>query len=136
MLIIIITCLLKPVTLKTILSVACLMALAIYLCTPRNNKIVVANTSRHNLTDGYASISEEYIRDVIVGEFIITDPEGKEIPYTITANRLVVFPVTISAGSKLCYILKEGAPTVMLRIDRSYDVIGSKNDKAIAVTVI
>lgn len=112
------------------------MALAIYLCTPRNNKIVVANTSRHNLTDGYASISEEYIRDVIVGEFIITDPEGKEIPYTITANRLVVFPVTISAGSKLYYILKEGAPTVMLRIDRSYDVIGSKNDKAIAVTVI
>ncbi len=112
------------------------MAIAIYLCTPRDNEIIVVNKSEHNITARYASVAEEYIRDVIVGDFIIIDTEGKEIPYIITADKLVVFPVTVDADSRICYTLKRGAPSVILKIGQNHDIINLDTDKTLAITVI
>ncbi len=112
------------------------MALVISICTPRDNEIIVVNKSDHNISSCYASIAEEYIRDVISGDFTITDIDGQEIPYTITDTKLVIFPVTIEAGSKLYYTLRQGVPTVMLKIDKDIDFANTEMGSSIAVAVI
>lgn len=43
--------------------------------------------------------------------FIIMDDKGVELPYQVTFDKKVIFPVTIDAGSKASYIIKKGNPS-------------------------
>lgn len=43
--------------------------------------------------------------------FVVTDRNAKEVPYQITHNQKVIFPVTLSAGASEAFQIKAGTPS-------------------------
>ena len=73
----------------------------------------VANPSNENRTNELAELPLEAFAafQKKAGEsFILTDPAGKQIPYQITYDRKVVFPVSVPAGGTLTYTVRPGVP--------------------------
>lgn len=46
--------------------------------------------------------------------FVVVDNQGAEIPYQLTYDRKVIFPVSIAAGSEKTYIIQKGIPSEVL----------------------
>lgn len=93
---------------KTIIAAAALLALAAG-CTQQHT-IEVTNASK---ADADGEMAEVPLADIIAatgGEFVISDQEGAEVPYQITYDSLVVFPVDVAAGATAIYRLAKGTP--------------------------
>lgn len=97
---------------KTTFSLTIAFALFAYLVSPDSNAIIIVNPHDTDYNNCRSSIEEEYIRDVMVGDFTLSDENGKEIPYYITTQKMVVFPLSIKAGKRVEYILIKGTPTL------------------------
>lgn len=93
---------------KTIFAAAALLALAAG-CTQQHT-IEVTNASNANADGEMAEVPLADILAAIGEEFVISDPEGAEVPYQITYDSLVVFPADVPAGTTVAYRLVNGTP--------------------------
>ncbi|MBD5267588.1 MAG: DUF4861 domain-containing protein [Bacteroides sp.] len=57
-----------------------------------------------------AEVPLKNVKSQVKGDFVILDSNNKEVPYQITYDDLVVFPVTVGAKSSVVYTLKSGKP--------------------------
>ncbi len=90
-------------------------------------------------TDRLGEIVTMNLSDVearISGPFKIIDSRGEEVPYQITYDGNVIFPVSVQANSSAKYTLMKGAPSAVDTVSVGYyyadrqDDIAWENDKA------
>lgn len=69
-------------------------------------------TDRQEITE----VSMKYLQEMKKEAFILTDENGKEVPYQITYDSLIVFPATVKANSSVIYKIKAGQPAAVKTI--------------------
>ncbi len=72
-------------------------------------EITITNTSS-NLRKELVEIPIESIGDYKNKSFIIKNTQGFQVPYQITYDQKVIFPMTLEAKKEITYTLKEGTP--------------------------
>ncbi len=97
---------------KKVLNLLLLMALI--GCTQKNGITVsVSNPSAFDRTNEIVELPFPAVNLKMQDKsFIITDNEDKQIPYQITHDQKLIFPVHVTANSKTVYQIKEGTPQV------------------------
>ncbi|MDR0430108.1 MAG: DUF4861 domain-containing protein [Tannerellaceae bacterium] len=80
-----------------------------------NNKktiiISVSNTSSLERTNELAEIEAESISAILGDEsFVITDHKGNQVPYQITYDKKIIFPVTLQEHALANYYVEAGKP--------------------------
>lgn len=83
-------------------------------CTSKNSfNVTVTNPSSFDRTNEIVELPYPAVSMKLQDKsFIITDAEGKQIPYQITYDQKLIFPANITANNKVTYIVKEGTPEV------------------------
>lgn len=90
------------------LAVSISMAFA---CTQEKAvEIIITNSSAMNRTDEITEISSDAIAKLNGETFIISDHNGKQIPYQITHDNKIIFPVTVKAKESVTYRISAGTP--------------------------
>ncbi|MDH6316681.1 hypothetical protein M2459_002428 [Parabacteroides sp. PF5-5] len=81
-------------------------------CTERKELTVsVANSSSLQREYEIVELDLAVITERFNGEdFIITNPEGKQIPYQLTHDKKIIFPVSLKAHEVVNYSIKTGKP--------------------------
>ena len=81
-------------------------------CTNKNAfKLTVSNSSSLDRTNEIVELPFPALSMKMQDKsFIIVDSDGKQIPYQITHDQLVVFPANVTANGKVTYTVKEGTP--------------------------
>ncbi len=89
-----------------------------FACSSDNGKTIsISNTSDFERTNEIVELDYATITDLFKeGQFIIADLNGKEIPYQITYDKKLIFPVKVKAHEVINYTIKEGKP-------RSYETV-------------
>lgn len=91
-----------------------LFLISAFACiNPPERTLSVANPSDENRTGEMAELPLEAFsafRDKTGESFILTDTEGKQIPYQITYDEKVIFPVSVPAKGMLTYTVRRGTP--------------------------
>lgn len=107
-------------------------------CSAASFEVVVSNPAD---CDRQPELAEVALTEVCAalelaeGEGFVIRSEGKEVPYQITYDEKVVFPVTLQAGEKQAYAFRKGIPSAVQTIacgkhypDKDND-IAWENDK-------
>lgn len=107
-------------------------------CSAVSFEVVVSNPAD---CDRQPELAEVALTEVCAalelaeGEEFVIRSEGKEVPYQITYDEKVVFPVTLQAGEKQAYAFRKGIPSAVQTIacgkhypDKDND-IAWENDK-------
>lgn len=86
--------------------------LVLISCTNKNSlQVTVTNSSSSDRTNEIIELPYTAINLKMQDKsFIITDPNGKQIPYQITYDQKLIFPANVTANSKVIYSIKEGTP--------------------------
>lgn len=94
-------------------KIAGLLSLLILVgCTSKNAvKLTVSNESSFDRTNEIVELPYPALSIKMQDKsFIIVDPDGKQIPYQITSNQMLIFPANVTANNKVTYTIKEGTP--------------------------
>lgn len=85
-----------------------------FSCTNRGElTLSVSNPSEAIRTDEITEVPLNAFAGVLEkagGSFVITDASGKQIPYQLTYDRKVIFPVTVPANGTSTYTVRPGIP--------------------------
>ena len=88
-------------------------------CSAASFEVVVSNPAD---CDRQPELAEVALTEVCAalelaeGEGFVIRSEGKEVPYQITYDEKVVFPVTLQAGEKQAYAFRKGIPSAVQTI--------------------
>lgn len=93
-------------------KIICLfLATTAFACTQENGvDVTVTNTSNIGRTNEITEISMEAVAKLNGESFIIADDKGLQIPYQITYDKKIIFPVDVNANSSITYKIKPGTP--------------------------
>lgn len=93
-------------------KIICLfLATTAFACTQENGvDVTVTNTSNIGRTNEITEISMEAVAKLNGESFIIADDKGTQIPYQITYDKKIIFPVDVNANSSITYKIKPGTP--------------------------
>ena len=99
---------------KTILS--CLAACLLLACeNNRTMTVTIGNPLDMERSGEMVEVPMAEIADQLkladTAQIVILDAEGVEVPYQITYDEKVIFPVTVGAGSSATYTIEPGNPT-------------------------
>ena len=94
---------------KTIGVLALAASLAAGGCTQKHT-ITVENPSDLAADGEMAQVPLQDVLAKVGDRFVITDADGAEVPYQVTYDSLVIFPVTADAASEVVYTLSAGEP--------------------------
>lgn len=99
---------------KTILS--CLAACLLLACeNNRTMTVTIGNPLDMERSGEMVEVPMAEISDQLkladTAQIVILDAEGVEVPYQITYDEKVIFPVTVGAGSSATYTIEPGNPT-------------------------
>ena len=94
---------------KTIGVLALAASLAAGGCTQKHT-ITVENPSDLAADGEMAQVPLQDVLAKVGDRFVITDADGAEVPYQVTYDSLVIFPVTAEAASEVVYTLSAGEP--------------------------
>ena len=118
------------------ISILVLAGAALGSCS-RGHVIEVANDSSLDRTAEMTAVALADVRRAVgEGTFVLRDAAGVEVPYQITYDSLVVFPVTVAAASTAAYTLEEGIPTLVDTLatgafyERRKDDLAWENDRS------
>ena len=86
------------------------VALSLCYCTPEKSKNLVVNNTTNNDRSELVSITKADVDAFFCGDkqLVITDACGKQVPYQITHDELVIFPACVKANSSSTYKLTSG----------------------------
>lgn len=97
---------------KNIIGLFCIAAA--FACTGRPEMTLsVSNPSAENRTYEMTEVplkAFSVFQKTTDGSFIITDASGKQIPYQITYDQKVIFPVDVPLGGTSTYTVRPGIP--------------------------
>lgn len=87
------------------------LAATAFACTQEHNvNISISNPSALDREKEIAEISLDAIAKFDGQPFIISDNNGMQIPYQITYDNKIIFPVDVDANSSVTYTFKPGTP--------------------------
>ena len=126
---------------RKLVTSAVVLAIAVVSCKQESTmQVSVSNTLPLERIEEMVEISAEEVYKKLnladSSEFIIVDENNLEVPYQITYDNKVIFPVSISGESTLLYNIVKGnpAPVNTLVYGRQYperlDDIAWENDKS------
>lgn len=72
--------------------------------------VKIENTLPFDRTGEMTSLPLAEVKKKVKGDFVITNGAGTEIPYQITSDETVIFPVTVGANASTTYSIKPGKP--------------------------
>ena len=77
-------------------------------------KISVKNDSAIDRENEIAEISMSSVTEMLglsdTAQFVILDAQGKQLPYQLTYDGKLIFPVTVKANSSVEYTVQAGIP--------------------------
>ncbi|MDR2118299.1 MAG: DUF4861 domain-containing protein [Tannerellaceae bacterium] len=98
---------------KNICLFPALLALLAVACTKEKAiHVSVENPSSYDRTGEIVEIAFEALNGLPEGSFVILNAEGKQIPYQLTYDKKVVFPVTVPANGTTGVVFTRGTPEV------------------------
>lgn len=88
-----------------------LLAASAFACTQEKKvEIIISNPSATDRTNEITEVPGE-ILSIFEGEkFIISDADGKQIPYQITYDNKIILPATVKAKEEAIYTFTPGTP--------------------------
>ena len=87
---------------KTLVVLALAASLAAGGCTQKHT-ITIANPADVAACGEMAQVPLQDVLAKVGDRFVITDAAGAEVPYQVTYDSLVIFPVTADAASEVVY---------------------------------
>lgn len=94
---------------KKIISL--LLAASAFACTQEKAvEITISNPSAAARTNEITEISSEAIAGLNGETFIISDSKGEQVPYQVTYDKKIIFPVSVGANDRVTYKLSLGTP--------------------------
>ncbi|MDD2437699.1 MAG: DUF4861 domain-containing protein [Massilibacteroides sp.] len=113
------------------------LCITLMSCIHKNKVIIsVTNPSPFDRTNEIVELPFPVINLKMQGKcFFIADNDGKQIPYQITYDQKIIFPVHVSANKKTTYRIKEGKPQAYTpvvygqRYPKRVDDIAWENDR-------
>ena len=94
-----------------LVATACLL----FAChTDKTVKVTVTNSSASDRTDEMVEVSMKEV-DAKLGlkdtaQIVVLDAQGKQLPYQITYNDMLIFPATVKANGTVEYRIEAGTP--------------------------
>lgn len=95
-----------------------MLAIAFVFMACEDKAIVSLTVSNPIALDRTNEIIELPVADILEklalpadGQLVVKDGEGKEVPYQITHNGLLIFPVNVSGSGTAKYTIQQGIPT-------------------------
>ena len=88
-----------------------LLAIFAFACTPEKKvEVTICNPSAMDRPNEITEIGMDAVSKLQGETFIITDNQGKQIPYQITYDNKIIFPVSLKAGENATYQITSGTP--------------------------
>lgn len=88
-----------------------LLAASAFACTQEKAvEITISNPSAAARTNEITEISSEAIAGLNGEAFIISDSKGEQVPYQVTYDKKIIFPVSVGANDRVTYKLSLGTP--------------------------
>ena len=88
-----------------------LLAVCAFACTQEKVvEITISNPSATDRTNEITEINSNVITKLESNSFVILDSNGSQIPYQITYDNKIIFPVSIKAGETCTYKIAAGTP--------------------------
>lgn len=88
-----------------------LLAASAFACTQEKGiDITISNPSATSRTNEITEIAFDAVASLDSDTFIIMDNSGSQIPYQITYDDKIIFPVTVKAGESVTYKITPGIP--------------------------
>ena len=88
-----------------------LLAFFALACTPEKKvEVTISNPSSFDRLNEITEIEMDAIAKLQGETFIITDNQGTQIPYQITHDQKIIFPVSLKAGENISYQIIPGTP--------------------------
>ena len=86
-----------------------LLAVCAFACTQEKVvEITISNPSATDRTNEITEINSDVITKLESNSFVILDSNGSQIPYQITYDNKIIFPVSIKAGETCTYKIAAG----------------------------
>ena len=87
------------------------LAVTAFACTQEQSiDVTVTNPSAINRSNEITEIPKDAVAKLNGESFIISDNNGTQIPYQITYDNKIIFPVDVNANSSVTYQIKPGTP--------------------------
>lgn len=90
-----------------------ILPLAAIPATAKDYNLKLTNNLDEERTDEIVELNLTDLKEAKPGKFIILDNKGNEVPYQLTHDGKLIFPVTIAASSEVTYKLKPGTPALV-----------------------
>ena len=115
-----------------------LLAASAFACTQEKVvEITISNPSTTDRTNEITEITSDAITKLKGETFIISDNTGSQVPYQITYDNKIIFPVSVKGGENVTYKITPGTPEAFKTIacGKQYpervDDIAWENDRKI-----
>lgn len=96
----------KSITLFLVASVSMSFA-----CSQEKTvELIITNPSPNSRTNEITEISTDAVAGLNGKKFIISDINGKQVPYQVTHDNKIIFPVTVKAKGNVIYTISPGTP--------------------------
>ena len=87
------------------------LAATAFACTQEQSvDVTVTNPSAIDRSKEVTEISMDAIAKLNGESFIISDNNGTQVPYQITYDKKIIFPVDVNANSSVTYKIEPGTP--------------------------
>lgn len=113
-----------------------LLAASAFACTQEKKvEITISNPSATDRTNEITEVSSDILSKFNGEKFIISDVNGKQIPYQITYDNKIILPVTVKAHEEVTYKFTPGTPeeTATIACGKQYpervDDVAWENDR-------
>ena len=73
-------------------------------------EITISNPSSIDRTNEITEITQDAVVKFEGQSFILTDSKGMQVPYQVTHDQKIIFPVTVKAGENVTYKITAGTP--------------------------
>ena len=88
-----------------------LLAASAFACTQEKVvEITISNPSATDRTNEITEISSDAVAKLNGETFIISDNTGSQVPYQVTYDNKIIFPVSVKAGENVAYKITPGTP--------------------------
>lgn len=88
-----------------------LLATSAFACTQEKMvEITISNPSATDRMNEITEITSDAVARLKGETFIISDNTGSQIPYQLTYDNKIIFPVSVKAGENITYKITPGTP--------------------------
>ncbi len=101
-------------TLKNLLY-ASLFLLSTTACAEKSVEVTVTNDSESDRSGELVEIYKEHVQTKLrtYGTLVVLNESGEQVPYQLTNDGTILFPVSVKAGGQAVFTIKEGTPEKM-----------------------